>query len=97
MIAVMAFGISFVLQRNAMLNGIPPLTYNACRYFVSTILLLIYKFFTLALGNSRSVDTSPSKSTSTKYSSVQIEDDRDESESLSIIASWNVVSKLWFW
>lgn len=36
-------GISFVLQRGAMVTGIGPLTYNACRLTVSTILLFAFK------------------------------------------------------
>eukprot|EP01039_Chlorochromonas_danica_P008316 gene8316-9168_t len=43
-IALILFGIAFIGQRYAMLNGIGPITYNACRYIVSTIFLCTIKF-----------------------------------------------------
>jgi len=43
--SLLFFGISFVYQRSAMLNGMKPITYNACRYVVSTALLFITKYF----------------------------------------------------
>jgi drug/metabolite transporter (DMT)-like permease len=44
-ISVVLFGFSFVFQRFAMLNGIGPLTYNACRYTASILFLIITKVF----------------------------------------------------
>ncbi len=43
MIAVLFFGVSFIFQRYAMLQGIGPVTYNACRYVVSTTLLFLFR------------------------------------------------------
>lgn len=36
-------GVSYVGQRAAILSGIGPLTYNACRFTVSSVLLLIFR------------------------------------------------------
>lgn len=43
MISVLFIGISFVGERYAMLNGIGPISYNACRYFISTIILFAWR------------------------------------------------------
>ena len=38
------FGISFVYQRYAMLRGIGPITFNACRFPISTVLTLMVQY-----------------------------------------------------
>lgn len=43
--AVIFWGISYVLQRYAMLNEIKPFTFNACRFFLSTVFLYSSKNF----------------------------------------------------
>eukprot|EP01038_Epipyxis_sp_PR26KG_P004390 gene4390-6208_t len=45
MSAVVFFGLSFVIQRYAMFQSIGPITFNACRFIISTILLLCTKPF----------------------------------------------------
>lgn len=42
-LAVIFFGLSFVLQRSAMVEGMPPLTYNAARYAVATMAMVLYQ------------------------------------------------------
>lgn len=41
--SVLFFGLSFAVGRYAMLNNIGPLTFNACRYAVSTALMFMLK------------------------------------------------------
>lgn len=43
-ISLIFFAVSFVYQRQAMLNGISPITYNACRYIVSSLCLTIMRY-----------------------------------------------------
>lgn len=44
MVSLCFFAISFVLQRKAMLDGLEPLSYNAVRYAVSTLVLCCLKY-----------------------------------------------------
>jgi drug/metabolite transporter (DMT)-like permease len=44
LISVLFFAFSFVFQRQAMLNGMDPIVYNAYRYIVSSIVLFVMKF-----------------------------------------------------
>jgi drug/metabolite transporter (DMT)-like permease len=37
------FGVSFVGQKHAVASGIGPLTYTACRFAISTLLLLLFQ------------------------------------------------------
>jgi drug/metabolite transporter (DMT)-like permease len=39
--AIVFFSASFICQKQAMLDGIKPITYNFCRYFISTVSLYI--------------------------------------------------------
>ena len=41
MIAVVLFGITFIFQRRAMLIGMGPISFNACRFAISALLMLI--------------------------------------------------------
>lgn len=43
LVSLIFFGISFIYQKAAMINGMSPISYNACRYVVSTALLFLYK------------------------------------------------------
>jgi drug/metabolite transporter (DMT)-like permease len=49
------FGISFVYQRYAMLRGIGPITFNACRFPISTILTIAVQFLMLPKSSSSPV------------------------------------------
>lgn len=40
-VAVVLFGASFILQRNAMFTGIGPIAYNACRFAISVVVMLV--------------------------------------------------------
>jgi drug/metabolite transporter (DMT)-like permease len=68
-LAVLFFGISFVLQRGAMVSGIPPLTYNAVRYSISMLVMLAYKGFELWWAKATASITGGSSS-SKEYASV---------------------------
>ena len=41
MIASLMFGFGFVAQRTAMIDGLGPLTFNALRYVVSAVIMLV--------------------------------------------------------
>lgn len=40
-VAIVLFGFTFIFQRRAMLSGLGPIAYNACRFAVSTLCMLI--------------------------------------------------------
>lgn len=46
LLSLLFFGISFSYQKWAMVDGMSPLSYNACRYIISTIFLACLKYFT---------------------------------------------------
>eukprot|EP01039_Chlorochromonas_danica_P008315 gene8315-9167_t len=67
-IAVILFGVDFIGQRYAMLHGIGPFTYNACRYVISTLFLCLIKY---GFGVSSSYDQSESAKTSDNLSNKE--------------------------
>ena len=44
-LSAVLFGVSFVYQRYAMLRGVGPITFNACRFPISTLLTLAVQYF----------------------------------------------------
>lgn len=57
-ISLFFFGISFVCQKQAMTNGMQPITYNFCRYFISTLVLYALKeIFHLKIDEEESINS----------------------------------------
>jgi drug/metabolite transporter (DMT)-like permease len=70
-ISIVLFGISFICQKKAMIDGIQPITYNACRYIISTMVLFLVKRYS---GITMKVDKDD------EYLEIIENDDEDEED-----------------
>ncbi len=83
--AVLFFGVSFIFQRYAMLHGeLGPISYNACRYVVSTFLLYVTKPCTQSFFHSE-VD---------RPKNNDISDDRRRNDALKLLWLWGTLCGL---
>eukprot|EP01040_Poterioochromonas_malhamensis_P019528 gene19528-23086_t len=83
-LALFLFGTSFVCQKQAMVNGMQPITYNFCRYFVSSVVLWVLKD---GFGWRLQIDDADSINVSTREGAVveQVKDARRELERRQLI------------
>lgn len=90
-IGVFLFGVSFIGQKSAMNGGIQPITYNACRFIISTILLLSCRPWLQSQLNSEfHVDRDDVDG----EGDIEIEDGRvdiDDSERLKVLWFWGTI------
>lgn len=83
-LSLFLFGTSFVCQKQAMVNGMQPITYNFCRYFVSSVVLWVLKD---GFGWRLQIDDADSINVSTREGAVveQVKDARRELERRQLI------------
>ena len=80
LVSLLFFGVSFIGQRYAMLQGMGPISYNACRYIISSIFLYIAKFgLGLSSNYEAKIEKNASPSTLTECSNEVVDSSHEES------------------
>jgi drug/metabolite transporter (DMT)-like permease len=101
LIGVVLFGISFIGQKHAMSTGIGPLTYNACRFTISSILLLVFRPWLQSVTDSEYENVSTDDANYEKHrdNSLLIDTSPDNSgiDELSTRTNVSQLKLLWFW